>query len=50
MDVNDDFWVEEELFGSEDGRESAGGGGGPVVTRGKKLQQNKVGRGEENLP
>ena len=25
-------------------------GGGPVVTRGRKLQQNKAGRGEENLP
>ena len=26
MDVNDNFRVEEELFGSEGGRESAGGG------------------------
>ena len=48
MDVNNNFWVEEELSRSESGRESAGGG--PVVTRGRKLQQNKVGRGEENLP
>ena len=48
MDVNDDFWLEEELSGSEGGRESAGGG--PIVTRGRKLQQNKVGRGKENLP
>ena len=49
MDVNDDFRLEEELFGSEEGgRESAGGG--LVVTRGKKVQQNKAGRGEENLP
>ena len=50
MDVNDDFQVEEELSGSEGGRESAGGGGGAVVTRGRKLQQNKAGRGKENLP
>ena len=49
MDVNDDFRVEEELSRSEGGRESKGGGA-PVVTRSKKLQQNKVGRGEENLP
>ena len=49
MDVNDNFWLEEELSGSKGGRESAGGGG-PVVTCGRKLQQNKAGRGEENLP
>ena len=47
MDVNDNFRLEEELFGSEGRRESAGG---PVLTCGKKLQQNKLGRGEENLP
>ena len=47
MDVNDDFRLEEELSGSEGGRESVGG---PVLTHGRKLQQNKPGRGEENLP
>ena len=31
MDVNNDFHLEEELFGSEGGRESAGGAG--VLTR-----------------
>ena len=41
MDVNDDFRLEEELFGSEGGRESARGSG--VLTCGKKLQQNKPG-------
>ena len=46
MDVNDDFQLEEELSGSEDGRESVGGG---VLTCGRKLQQNKPGRGKENL-
>ena len=49
MDINDDFWLEEELSGSEGGRESAEGGGG-VLTHGRKLQQNKPRRGEENLP
>ena len=48
MDVNDNFWLEEELFGSEGGGESAGGG--PVLIHGRKLSQNKPGRGEENLP
>ena len=48
MDVNDDFRLEEELFGSEGGRESVGGG--PILICSRKLQQNKPGRGKENLP
>ena len=44
MDVNDDIRVEEDLSGTT---ESVGG---PVLTRGRTLQQNKPGRGEGNLP
>ena len=45
MGVNNNFHLEEELFGSEGGNLREGG----VLTRGRKLQQNKLGRGEGNL-
>ena len=47
MDINDDFRLEEELFGSEGGKNLRGSG---VVTHCRKLRQNKPGRDEGNLP